>query len=167
MPLADETEADEFNDETFGACDLDAMQIKSDFGDNGEFLGEHLPDFFDTDGGGGDDLALDDQSQQPSIDALLAEDALHRPSTSFAFRQQSSNPLFNMAINQAQHENLFLAPKIDSTFDRFLTPDRLIYNGALLGKLQQSAFDAQPSSRVGNRAAPRHHARFSLVDDGF
>ena len=41
MPRVDETEADVLNDETFGDCDLEAIKIKSDFGENGEFLGEN------------------------------------------------------------------------------------------------------------------------------
>ena len=115
LPTMDDTEADVLNDETFGDCDLDAIKIKSDFGENGEFLGESLPeglpDFFDTDmsdPGGGVGISLlehDDQSQQPSIDALLGEDSMRMSSTSMNLRQSSINPLFNMAISQARESN--------------------------------------------------------------
>ncbi|CAF4474358.1 unnamed protein product, partial [Rotaria magnacalcarata] len=50
----------------------------------------------------------DDQSQQPSIDALLGEDPMRFSTSSMnrrpgPFVQQTSiNPLFNMAISQAQ-----------------------------------------------------------------
>ena len=115
IPTLDDTEADTLNDETFGDCDLDTIKIKSDFGENGEFLGdntlERLPDFFDT---GDDGISLidnDDQSQQPSIDALLGENQLHMPTSSINLRQSTMNPLFNMAISQASdtnHGNIFL-----------------------------------------------------------
>ena len=115
LPTMDDNEADVLNDETFGDCDLDAIKIKSDFGENGEFLGESLPDglpdFFDTDmsdPGGGIGISLldnDDQSQQPSIDALLGEDPMRMSSTSMNLRQSTMNPLFNMAISQARESN--------------------------------------------------------------
>jgi hypothetical protein len=119
ITLPDDTEADGLNDETFGDCDLDAIKIKSDFGENGEFLGDNqsggLSDFFDSDipdtGGGGMSLMDDDdQSQQPSIDALLGEDPMRMSTASINLRQASTNPLFNMAISQAReanHGNLF------------------------------------------------------------
>ncbi|CAF4674790.1 unnamed protein product, partial [Rotaria magnacalcarata] len=81
-----------------------------DFGENGEFLGdfssERLPDFFESDipdegGGGGISLVDNDQSQQPSIDALLGEDPMSMSALSMNLRQASMNPLFNMAISQA------------------------------------------------------------------
>jgi hypothetical protein len=118
IPISDDPEDDVLNDETFGDCDLDAIKIKSDFGENGEFLGDHssggLPDFFDSDMGdteGGISLIdNDDQSQQPSIDALLGEDPVRISTTSMNLRQSAMNPLFNMAISQARdtnHGNLF------------------------------------------------------------
>jgi hypothetical protein len=121
MVLTDDAEADVLNDETFGDCDLETIKLKSDFGENGEFLGDHpsggLPAFFDADvpdtGGMSlmDDDDDNDQSQQPSIDALLGEDAMRfsaplinrRPGP--AIQQPSINPLFNMAISQAQENN--------------------------------------------------------------
>ncbi|CAF3064083.1 unnamed protein product [Rotaria sp. Silwood2] len=118
LSTTDDTEADTLNDETFGDCNLDTIKIKSDFDDNGEFLGdyssERLPDFFDSyipDKGGGI-LLIDnnDQSQQPSIDALLGEDPMCISATSINLRQSTMNPLFNMAISQANntnHENIF------------------------------------------------------------
>ncbi|CAF4386298.1 unnamed protein product [Rotaria socialis] len=115
-PTTDDNEADVLNDETFGDCDLDAIKIKSDFGENGEFLGdfssERLPDFFDSDildeGGGGGISLVDndnDQSQQPSIDALLGEDPMSMSALSMNLRQATMNPLFNMAISQASTPN--------------------------------------------------------------
>jgi hypothetical protein len=115
ITLPDDTEADGLNDETFGDCDLEAIKIKSDFGENGEFLGDDyrsgdLPGFFDMDipDTGGISLNADDnQSQQPSIDALLGEDPMRFSTTAFNRRQGPSiqqppmNPLFNMAISQA------------------------------------------------------------------
>ena len=108
FPNADDNEADVLNDETFGDCDLEAIKIKSDFGENGEFLGENsaegLPDFFDSDlPNSNEGLSLignDDQSQ--SIDALLGEDPM-----SVSIRQSTMNPLFNMAISQARGANIF------------------------------------------------------------
>ena len=119
LAAPDDIEADTLNDETFGDCDLDAIKIKSDFGENGEFLGDYpaqgLPDFFDADvsdtGGGG--LSLmgdDDQSQQPSIDALLGEDPMRFQTASINLRSSTTNPLFSMAISQARetnHGNIF------------------------------------------------------------
>ncbi|CAM4778550.1 unnamed protein product [Rotaria magnacalcarata] len=116
IPILEDSEADVLNDETFGDCDLEAIKIKSDFGENGEFLGDNpsdsLPAFFDTDvpdiGGISLDDDGDDQSQQPSIDALLGEDPMRFSTSSMnrrpgPFVQQTSiNPLFNMAISQAQ-----------------------------------------------------------------
>jgi hypothetical protein len=118
IPPMDDAEADVLNDETFGDCDLDAIKIKSDFGENGEFLGDNqsggLSDFFDSDipdtGGGMSLMDDDDQSQQPSIDALLGEDPMRMSTASINLRQASINPLFNMAISQAReanHGNLF------------------------------------------------------------
>ncbi|CAF1414304.1 unnamed protein product [Rotaria magnacalcarata] len=115
-PTTDDNEADVLNDETFGDCDLDTIKIKSDFGENGEFLGdfssERLPDFFESDipdeGGGGGISLVDndnDQSQQPSIDALLGEDPMSMSALSMNLRQASMNPLFNMAISQASTPN--------------------------------------------------------------
>ena len=105
IPIADETEADVLNDETFGDCDLDAIKIKSDFGENGEFLGEDisggLPDFFDTDTNDGLPL-MDNDDQSQSIDALLGEDPMR-----ISIRQSAANPLFNMAISQASDGNIF------------------------------------------------------------
>ena len=121
MSVTGDTEADILNDETFGNCDLETMKTKSDFGENGEFLGDnrldYLPAFFDTDLPDTNGISLDnDQSQQPSIDALLAEDpiglltsSIHRRSGPF-IQQSSMNPLFNMAASQAQetnHMNIF------------------------------------------------------------
>ena len=120
MIVPDETEVDGLNDETFGDCDLEAIKIKSDFGENGEFLGDHssggLPAFFDADVPDTGGMSLveddqDDQSQQPSIDALLGEDSMRfsgalmnrRPPPNI--QQPSMNPLFNMAISQAQENN--------------------------------------------------------------
>lgn len=114
----DETEADVLNDETFGDCDLDTIKIKSDFGENGEFLGnDSLPDFFDSSEttNNFEGLSLndqDDQSQQPSIDALLGEDPM-RISLSLRPPSATTNPLFSMAISQArgnQSTNLFNPP---------------------------------------------------------
>ena len=124
MAINDDPEADTLNDETFGDCDLETIKIKSDFGENGEFLGDNipggdLPAFFDNDGpdtGGislvDDDDDDDDQSQQPSIDALLGEDPMrysaqlmNRRPPPPVIQQQSINPLFNMAISQAQDNN--------------------------------------------------------------
>ncbi|CAF2799839.1 unnamed protein product [Rotaria sp. Silwood2] len=120
IAIPDDGEADVLNDETFGDCDLEAIKIKSDFGENGEFLGDNppgdLPAFFDTDVPDTGGISLvdddnDDQSQQPSIDALLGEDPMRFSTTSIhrrpgPFIQQSSiNPLFNMAISQAQENN--------------------------------------------------------------
>ncbi|CAF3393614.1 unnamed protein product [Rotaria sp. Silwood1] len=118
ISITDDAEADVLNDETFGDCDLEAIKIKSDFGENGEFLGDNppggLPAFFDTDVPDTGGISLvddDDQSQQPSIDALLGEDPMRFSTTSIhrrpgPFIQQSSiNPLFNMAISQAQENN--------------------------------------------------------------
>jgi hypothetical protein len=115
ISIADDTEVDVLNDETFGDCDLEAIKIKSDFGENGEFLGENLPSFFDTDVSDTCGISLmdddDEQSQQPSIDALLGEDTMRFSTTSINRRpapmiqQQSLNPLFNMAISQAQENN--------------------------------------------------------------
>jgi hypothetical protein len=121
IAIPDDIEADVLNDETFGDCDLEAIKIKSDFGENGEFLGDNpsagLPAFFDTDvsdtGGMSlvDDEEEDDQSQQPSIDALLGEDPMRFSTTSLnrrpgpAIQQSSINPLFSMAISQAQENN--------------------------------------------------------------
>ena len=118
ISITDATEADELNDETFGNCDLETIKIKSDFGENGEFLGDSqiddLPAFFDTDTSDSVGISLadaDDESQQPSIDALLGEDpmhfaaaSLHRQSGSFV-QQSTMHPLFNMAISQAQESN--------------------------------------------------------------
>ncbi|CAF5010792.1 unnamed protein product, partial [Rotaria sp. Silwood1] len=118
LSTTEEIEADILNDETFGDCNLDTIKMKSDFDENGEFLGdnssERLPDFFDSnilDKGGGI-LLMDnnDQSQQPSIDALLGEDPMYITTTSMNLRQSTMNPLFNMAISQANntnHENIF------------------------------------------------------------
>ena len=111
----DDNEADVLNDETFGDCDLDTIKIKSDFGENGEFLGDHLPDFFNADGMDPTSLEglsltdQDDQSQQPSIDALLGEDPMR---VSIGLRP-TTNPLFTMAISQAREStpsNLFSQP---------------------------------------------------------
>ncbi|CAF5032809.1 unnamed protein product, partial [Rotaria sp. Silwood1] len=118
LSTTEEIEADILNDETFGDCNLDTIKMKSDFDENGEFLGdyssERLPEFFDSnilDKGGGI-LLIDnnDQSQQPSIDALLGEDPMYITTTSMNLRQSTMNPLFNMAISQANntnHENIF------------------------------------------------------------
>ena len=111
IPTADDTEADVLNDETFGDCDLDTIKMKSDFDDNGEFLGnsisERSPDFFDSNKcSKQDSVSLfdnDDQSQQPSIDALLGEDPMHSPTTIMNFRQSTMNSFFNMAISQASN----------------------------------------------------------------
>jgi len=113
IPTSDDTEADVLNDETFGDCNLDQIKMKSDFGENGEFLGdnpsEELPDFFNSDIPDTDDglsiINNDDQSQQPSIDALLGEDPMRISTTSINLRQSSINPLFNMAISQARNSN--------------------------------------------------------------
>ena len=120
MIVPDETEADVLNDETFGDCDLEAIKIKSDFGENGEFLGDHssggLPAFFDADEPDTGEMALvdddhDDQSQQPSIDALLGEESIRFSAALMNRRrpppiqQPSLNPLFNMAMAQAQDNN--------------------------------------------------------------
>jgi len=166
IPIIDDTEADTLNDETFGDCDLDAIKIKSDFGENGEFLGdnlsERLPDFFDT----GDDND-DDQSQQPSIDALLGENQLRMPTTtSVNLRQSTMNPLFNMAISQARdtnHENIFLEQQnprslpqkqqinyqVLKQFEQMLInrqvppQQRIIYIQAMVEKMQRDALNAQ------------------------
>lgn len=120
MVLTDDPEADVLNDETFGDCDLETIKIKSDFGEHGEFLGDHpaggLPGFFDTDVPDNGGMSLgdeddNDQSQQPSIDALLGEESMRfsaplinrRPGP--PIQQPSINPLFNMAISQAQENN--------------------------------------------------------------
>ncbi|CAF1193922.1 unnamed protein product [Adineta steineri] len=109
----DETEVDILNDETFGNYDFDAIKIKSDFDENGQFLGNNLPDFFDTELSTIEDD--DDQSQQPSIDTLLGEDSLQRVSSmSTGFQQSTINPLFDMAITQAKYENIFLPQLQDS-----------------------------------------------------
>jgi len=107
--LGDENEADTLNDETFGDCDLKKIQIKSDFGENGEFLGDdaptELPDFFDTDYSDTNlqsTLNDDINDQAQSIDALLGEDPMR-----VSIRQSTHNPLFNMAISQARNENIF------------------------------------------------------------
>lgn len=108
--IPDENEADVLNDETFGDCDLNRIQLKSDFGENGEFLGDDtagdLPDFFDTDAPESNQetsLYEDANDQTQSIDALLGEDPMR-----VSIRQQSTqNPLFNMAISQARNENIF------------------------------------------------------------
>jgi hypothetical protein len=120
ISINDDVEADVLNDETFGDCDLETIKIKSDFGENGEFLGENptgdLPAFFDTDVPDTGGLSLiddddDDQSQQPSIDALLGEDPMRFSATLINRRpapisqQPSGNPFFNMAISQAQENN--------------------------------------------------------------
>ena len=120
MSLVDDGEADVLNDETFGDCDLETIKIKSDFGENGEFLGDHpgdgLPAFFDADVPDNGGLSLldeddNDQSQQPSIDALLGEDSMRFSApminrrTGPTIPQPSINPLFNMAISQAQENN--------------------------------------------------------------
>ena len=120
MLAPDDTEADTLNDETFGDCDLDTIKIKSDFGENGEFLGDFpaqgLPDFFEgdvSDSRGLAGLSLmddDDQSQQPSIDALLGEDPMRIQAASMNLRSSTTNPLFSMAISQARetnHGNIF------------------------------------------------------------
>lgn len=134
IPPIDDSEADTLNDETFGNCDLDTIKIKSDFDENGEFLGnnssEQLPDFFDTDisDTGGNSMLLidnDDQSQQPSIDALLGENQIHMPRSSVNFRQSTMNPLFNMAISQANntnHENIFLQQQNSSRMSPITLP---------------------------------------------
>jgi hypothetical protein len=119
MPPSDDNDADVLNDETFGDCNLETIKIKSDFDENGEFLGDHpssnaqLPSFFDMDMPDMGGMSLtddDDQSQQPSIDALLGEDPLRLSSLSVNRRPPSHpnssqppplNPLFNMAISQA------------------------------------------------------------------
>jgi hypothetical protein len=165
IPIIDDTEADTLNDETFGDCDLDAIKIKSDFGENGEFLGdnlsERLPDFFDT----GDDN--DDQSQQPSIDALLGENQLRMPTTtSVNLRQSTMNPLFNMAISQARdtnHENIFLEQQnprslpqkqqinyqVLKQFEQMLISrqvppqQRIVYIQAMVEKMQRDGLNAQ------------------------
>jgi hypothetical protein len=118
IAIPDDTEDDVLNDETFGDCDLEAIKIKSDFGENGEFLGDNpagdLPAFFDADVPDTGGISLvddDDQSQQPSIDALLGEDPMRFSATLINRRpgpmiqQPSINPLFNMAISQAQENN--------------------------------------------------------------
>ena len=111
LPGPDETEADGLNDETFGDCDLDTIKIKSDFGENGEFLGSSLPDFFDNDQNysGGDSFSLNeanDSSQQPSIDALLGEETMQMPTSSLHLRHSNLNPIFSMAISQARDNNV-------------------------------------------------------------
>jgi len=186
MSLADETEDDVLNDETFGDCDLETLKIKSDFSETGEFLGENLsntglPSFFDEN--------QPDQSQQPSIDALLGEDSMRfsaplinrRPNTIIQQQQQQQpsrpppppmNPLFNMAISQAQENNranLFAhqqVPRGSSSssmtlpqqqinyqllkqFEQMLInkqvppQERLIYIQAMMEKLQRDALNAQ------------------------
>lgn len=115
IPTVDETEVDVLNDETFGDCDIDQIKKKSDFGVNGEFLGDdptgdELPDFFNTDIPDRGGSLLDDnndQSQQPSIDALLGEDPMRISASSIHFRQSmnNNNPLFSMAISQAADTN--------------------------------------------------------------
>jgi hypothetical protein len=133
IPTIDDTEADVLNDETFGDCDLDQIKIKSDFGENGEFLGdnpsEELPDFFNSDiPDTSDGLSIidnDDQSQQPSIDALLGEDPMRISTTSINLRQSSINPLFNMAISQARdsnHGNIFSQQQIPRRSPTTLPP---------------------------------------------
>jgi hypothetical protein len=123
VPTTDDTEADVLNDETFGDCDLNTLKIKSDFGENGEFLGDdpsgELPDFFNSDisdtGGGLSLIDNNDQSQQPSIDALLGEDPIRISASSINLRQSTINPLFNMAISQARdfnHGNIFSQQQI-------------------------------------------------------
>ena len=108
MPTIDDSEADVLNDETFGDCDLEAIKIKSDFGENGEFLGESnaggLSDFFDSDmPDGNEGLSLvENEDQSQSIDALLGEDPM-----CVSIRQSTMNPLFNMAISQARDGNIF------------------------------------------------------------
>jgi hypothetical protein len=69
-----------------------------------------LPDFFDTDL---QDTTLespflldtDDQSQQPSIDALLGEDPMRMSAVPMSLRQSTTNNLFSMAISQARETN--------------------------------------------------------------
>ncbi|CAF1198294.1 unnamed protein product [Rotaria sordida] len=111
LSTTDDTEVDILNDETFGDCNLDTIKMKSDFGENGEFLGDYttetLPDFFDSNISDKEDEILlidnnNDQSQQPSIDALLGEDPMSL-STSINLRQSTMNPLFNIAISQANN----------------------------------------------------------------
>ena len=113
VSLTDNADDDILNDETFGDCDLESIKKKSDFGPNGEFLGEHatgnLPDFFDDDRAEIPNFPLkhhEEQSQQPSIDALLGEDSM-RFSTSSIHRRATPhvhpspvNPLFSMNVSQ-------------------------------------------------------------------
>ena len=114
MSTIDDTEVDILNDETFGDCDLDAIKTKSDFGDHGEFLGDpradELPAFFGSnvrDARHAFRIDHHDQSQQPSIDALLGEDSMRFSATSMHGRPASTaqqppiNPFFSMAISQA------------------------------------------------------------------
>jgi hypothetical protein len=152
IPIVDDNEADVLNDETFGDCDLETIKIKSDFGENGEFLGENsasgLPDFFDSDTNDGLSLMNnDDQSQ--SIDALLGEDPMR-----ISIRQSAANPLFNMAISQARDGNIFTQqqqqqqqpiPRISSP-----APQQQLINYQLLKQFEQSLINRQvpPQERI-------------------
>lgn len=177
IPTTDENEVDVLNDETFGDCDLEAIKIKSDFGENGEFLGDfssdQLPDFFSSDipdeGGGISLIEDDDQSQQPSIDALLGEDPMSISSVPLNLRPSTMNPLFNMAISQANNGNLFPQPPMTlpapmppqqqqqpqinydllKQFEQMLisrqvpAQERLIYIQALFEKMQRDVINMQ------------------------
>ncbi|CAF1201286.1 unnamed protein product [Didymodactylos carnosus] len=94
-------EIDDLNDETFGES-VEKIKIKSDFGENGEFIEDYPLDEEETN--------IDDQ--MPSIDALIGDDSASNLSTSlgrlttnyieqqnpFTHQQQSSlNPFFNDA----------------------------------------------------------------------
>lgn len=114
MPETDDNEDDMLNDETFGDCDLETLKKKSDFGPNGEFLGNQtsLPAFFQPNNEPirgqryhqhHQPQQQDDQSHQPSIDALLGEDPMRFPTASMPRRTAPVNPLFSMAMSQA-HE---------------------------------------------------------------
>ena len=190
MVISDDTEVDVLNDETFGDCDLEAIKIKSDFGDNGEFLGDYpaggLPAFFDSDGPDTGGMSLvdeeDDQSQQPSIDALLGEDPMRFSATMINRRPgptipppppPSINPLFNMAISQAQENNrmnLFpqQPPRVSpmtlpqqqmnyqllKQFEQMLITkqvppqERLLYIQAMMEKMQRDAINAQQQQQI-------------------
>jgi hypothetical protein len=191
IAITDDTEADVLNDETFGDCDLEAIKIKSDFGENGEFLGDNptgdLPSFFDTDVPDTGGISLvddDDQSQQPSIDALLGEDPMRFSATLMNRRpgpiiqQPSINPLFNMAISQAQENNRMnlypqqqqqqQIPRISpmtlpqqqinyqllKQFEQMLISkqvppqERLLYIQAMMEKMQRDAINAQQQQQI-------------------
>ena len=178
IPTADDTEDDVLNDETFGDCDLDAIKLKSDFGENGEFLGDNstgdLPDFFDSDipdtGDGG--ISLIDNNDQ-SIDALLGEDPMR-----ISIRQSTTNPLFNMAISQARNENIFpqqQIPRISSPsqqqinyqllkqFEQLLInqqippQERVIYLQVMIEKMQRGAMNAPPQANLNLNRQPMYN----------